>query len=282
MRGRGRASRRVARAIRLSICASAAGPADGVPSGVPYGAHRGGAALDRTASPARARGARRAGGGADHAWLRRTLLAPARLVAGVPRTRGWLAFAAAPRRRRGACRRSWSRRRGTWDAVLVTGCVAETHFADTNHATAALSGARACMSSCRAARDAAALPLHLGARVVPTPWPLAWRARSRRPAPTGWSRTRPAAARLLQYDHLLPGDPAAAAVRRARARCHPTPRQSGCPRRSVALHGRGSRSLPPRTGQGVGRVRSLLAAIPVRLYRSARVGRLLQQRQRTT
>ena len=101
-------------------------------------------------------------------WLRRTLLAPARLIAGRRWTRGWLAFAGAlPRRSRArrlpAVLEPDGTVRGT--AVLVTGCVAETLFGDTNHATAALlrhAGVRVLVP--RHQGCCGALPLHLGAR----------------------------------------------------------------------------------------------------------------------
>src|SRR5262249_25492095 len=98
-------------------------------------------------------------------WLRRGVLAPAPLLAGFPWPRGWLGLAAAlPRRRRGslpAVLEPARAPRGT--AVLVVGCVADTLFSDTNHATAMLlrrAGVRVIVP--RSQGCCGALPLHLG------------------------------------------------------------------------------------------------------------------------
>src|SRR5262249_46168008 len=118
--------------------------------------------------PARARAGRRVLAAAlTTPWVRRTLFAPARLAAGISWRRGWLAFAAAlPRRRPGplpTLLQPEGASSGT--AVLVTGCVADTLFHDTNHATAALlrrAGVRVVVP--RGQGCCGALPLHLGVR----------------------------------------------------------------------------------------------------------------------
>jgi len=202
-------------------------------------------------------------------WLRRGVLAPARLLAGFPWPRGWLAFAAAlPRRRRGslpAVLEPAAVPRGT--AVLVVGCVADTLFADTNHATAALlrrAGVRVIVP--RSQGCCGALPLHLGARDRAAR--LAGRlAATIAATDADWvvSNAAGCGALLREYDHLLPGDVAAATIaRRARdalellAELGLPPAGSSWPR-LVAVHD----PCHLAHGQGVRtQVRTLLAAIP--------------------
>ena len=203
-------------------------------------------------------------------WLRRTLLAPARLIAGRRWTRGWLAFAGAlPRRSRArrlpAVLEPEGALRGT--AVLVTGCVAETLFGDTNHATAALlrrAGVRVLVP--REQGCCGALPLHLGARDRAAA--LAARlARTLAHSGADWvvSNATGCGALLREYDHLLPGDQSAATVaRRARdalellAELGLPPGRVGLDR-TVAVHD----PCHLAHGQGVrAQVRTLLASIP--------------------
>jgi glycolate oxidase iron-sulfur subunit len=255
----------------LDLCLGCRACETACPSGVPYGAlieaarpwverHR----------PAPARIARRLTAAAlTTPWLRRAVFAPARLLAGVPWPRGWLRYAAAlPRRRRGALPavlEPEGAARGT--AVLATGCVADTLFGDTNHATAVLlrrAGVRVVVP--RSQGCCGALALHLGARERAA-------AQARRLAATmsvtdaDWvvSNAAGCGALLREYDHLLPGDPAAATVAR---RAHdalallaelglPPPR-TPLPR-TVAVHD----PCHLAHGQGVRtQVRALLAAVP--------------------
>src|SRR5262249_4649838 len=137
-------------------------------------------------------------------------------------THRWLAFAGAVPRptRRGrlpAVIEPDGTPRGT--AALVTGCVAETLFGDTNHATAALlrrAGVR--VVTPRGQGCCGALALHLGARDRAAT--LAARlARVLADSRADWvvSNAAGCGALLREYDDLLPGDRAAAAVaRRAR------------------------------------------------------------------
>jgi glycolate oxidase iron-sulfur subunit len=242
------------------------------PSGVRYGAlieaarpwleqHR----------PAPARAARRALAGAlTTPWLRRAGFLPARLAAGLPWTRGPLKYAAALRRRRRPAAlpevlEPDGPARGT--AALVTGCVAETLFGDTNHATAALlrrAGLRVLVP--RDQGCCGALPLHLGARGRTER--LA-RGLAHTMATTGadWvvSNAAGCGALLREYGHLLPDDAAAAAVAtRARDALElladvglPAPPTSlDC---TIAVHD----PCHLAHGQGVrAQVRTLLAAVP--------------------
>jgi glycolate oxidase iron-sulfur subunit len=203
-------------------------------------------------------------------WLRRAVFAPARLVAGIPWTRGWLRYAAAvPRRRRGALPAVLEPDgppRGS--AVLVTGCVAESLFHDTNGSTAALlrrAGVRVIVPGGQGC--CGALPLHLGARGRAEA--LA-RQLARLLARTGadWvvSNAAGCGALLREYGHLLPGDADAAQVA-ARARDAlellaelglPPPPAAPRPR-TVAVHD----PCHLAHGQGVrAQVRTLLAALP--------------------
>jgi glycolate oxidase iron-sulfur subunit len=263
----------------LDLCLGCRACETACPSGVPYGA------LIEAARPwlegqrpAPARLARRLLATLlTTPWLRRLAFAPARLVAGIPWSRGWLAYASAvPRRRRAtlpSVLEPEGSARGT--AVLLTGCVADSLFRDTNHATAALlcrAGVRVVVPPSQGC--CGALPLHLGARD---------RARelARRLSATmlatgaDWvvSNAAGCGALLREYDHLLPGEPDAARVaQRARD----------------ALALMGELGLPPATGalphtvavhdpchlahgQGVrAPVRMLLAAVPgVRLVELA-------------
>ena len=152
--------------------------------------------------------------------MRTALFAPARLVAGAAWLRRlpwrWAAYGAAlPRQGRRAIDaviEPAGRPRGT--AVLLTGCVAETLFDGTNHATAALlrhAGVRVVVPP--GAGCCGALPLHLGAhdRAVS----LARRASGvLADARADWVVTNAAGCGALvrEYDQLLPGDPDAAVV----------------------------------------------------------------------
>jgi glycolate oxidase iron-sulfur subunit len=203
-------------------------------------------------------------------WLRRVLFAPARLAAGRGWTNRWLAFAAAvPRRtRRGrlpALLEPDGPARGT--AVLVTGCVADELFGDTNHATAGLlrrAGVRVIVP--RRQGCCGALALHLGARDRAAA--LAEELAAVLAGSTAdWvvSNAAGCGALLREYDHLLPGNEAAAAVARRARDALELLAEVGLPAASAAL---------PRTvavhdpchlahGQGVrAQVRSLLASIP--------------------
>jgi len=255
----------------LDLCLGCRACETACPSGVPYGALIEAARpwIERH-RPARARIARRVlAATLTTPWLRRALLAPARLVAGVPWTRGWLAFAAAlPRRQRGvlpAVLEPDGVASGT--AVLVTGCVAETLFADTNHATAALlrrAGVRVVVP--RGQGCCGALPLHLGARDRAEA--LA-RSLAHTLSTTGadWvvSNAAGCGALLREYDHLLPGDPAAAAVAGRARDAIELLAEVGLPAAreplpcTVAIHD----PCHLAHGQGIRtQVRSLLAAIP--------------------
>lgn len=203
-------------------------------------------------------------------WLRRMLFAPVRLIAGRGWTSPWLALAAAvPRRaRRGrlpAVIEPDGPARGT--AVLVTGCVAGELFGDTNHATAALlrrAGVRVIVP--RQQGCCGALPLHLGARDHAAAL-AAELATVLTDGPADWvvSNAAGCGALLREYDHLLPGNEAAAAVARRARDALELLVEVGLPPASAAL---------PRTvavhdpchlahGQGVrAQVRSLLASIP--------------------
>jgi glycolate oxidase iron-sulfur subunit len=203
-------------------------------------------------------------------WLRRTLLAPARLIAGRRWTRGWLAFAGA------LPRRSRTRRlptvlepegalRGT--AVLVTGCVAETLFGDTNHATAALlrrAGVRVLVP--REQGCCGALPLHLGARDRAAA--LAARlARTLAHSGADWvvSNAAGCGALLREYDHLLPGDQSAATVARRARDALELLAEIGLPPARVALDRTVAVHDPCHLAHGQGvraQVRTLLASIP--------------------
>jgi glycolate oxidase iron-sulfur subunit len=255
----------------LDLCLGCRACETACPSGVRYGALIEAARpwIERH-RPARTRVARRLLAAAlTTPWLRRALLAPARLVAGMPWTHGWMAFAAALPRRRRAVVPSVIEPEGVarGSAVLVTGCVAETLFGDTNHATAALlrrAGVRVVVP--RDQGCCGALPLHLGARDRAES--LA-RGLARTLSTTGadWvvSNAAGCGALLREYDHLLPDDPAARAVaRRARDAIEllaevglPAPREPL--RCTIAVHD----PCHLVHGQGVRtQVRSLLATIP--------------------
>src|SRR5262249_33548109 len=190
----------------------------------------------------------------------------------------WLAFAGAvprpPRRGRlPAVIEPDGTPRGT--AAIVTGCVAETLFGDTNHATAALlrcAGVR--VVAPRGQGCCGALALHLGARDRAAA--LAGRlARTLADSGADWvvSNAAGCGALLREYDDLVPGDEAAAAVaRRARdalellAEVGLPPARAALPR-TVAVHD----PCHLAHGQGIRtQVRALLASIPgVRLVELA-------------
>ncbi|HKA29437.1 MAG TPA: (Fe-S)-binding protein [Candidatus Binatia bacterium] len=255
----------------LDLCLGCRACETACPSGVPYGAlieaarpwvegHR----------PARARAARRMLAAAlTTAWLRRALLAPVRLAAGISWTRGWLAFAAAlPRRRRGPLAtvlEPEGAARGT--AVLVTGCVADSLFHDTNHATAALlrrAGVRVVVP--RGQGCCGALPLHLGARDRAAA--LA-RSLTRTLSETGadWvvSNAAGCGALLREYGHLLPGSDGATWVAGRARDALELLAELGLPAAREALPGAVAVHDPCHLvhGQGVqAQVRTLLATIP--------------------
>ena len=203
-------------------------------------------------------------------WLRRTLLAPTRLIAGRRWTRGWLAFAGAlPRRRRApdlpAVLEPEGAVRGT--AVLVTGCIAETLFGDTNHATAALlrrAGVRVLVP--REQGCCGALPLHLGARDRAAA--LAARlARTLAESGADWvvSNAAGCGALLREYDHLLPGDQSAATVARRARDALELLAELGLPPGRIALDRTVAVHDPCHLAHGQGvraQVRTLLASIP--------------------
>lgn len=215
----------------LDLCLGCRACETACPSGVPYGA------LIEAARPwidahrdGRARRARRLLAAVlERRTLRRMAFAPLRAL-GAPRwlapvarwTKSpWIAYAAAAPRRRGArppavlepdgpCR-------GT--ALLITGCVADTLFGATNRRTARLlqrAGLRVLVP--RSQGCCGALGLHLGD---------AERARTlarglvavAHESGADWVVTNAAGCGALvrEYDHLLPGDAAAASVA-ARAR----------------------------------------------------------------
>ncbi len=202
-------------------------------------------------------------------WARGALFAPARLVAGLPWSRGWLRYAAALRRRRrdalpGVLEPVGSPR-GT--AVLATGCVADSLFRDTNHATAMLlrrAGIRVVIPPAQGC--CGALPLHLGehARAAGLARALAG-VLMRTGADWVVSNAAGCGALLREYDHLLPGDATATRVA-ARARdalellaevgLPAAPTSLPC---TVAVHD----PCHLAHGQGVReQVRALLAAVP--------------------
>jgi glycolate oxidase iron-sulfur subunit len=206
-------------------------------------------------------------------WMRRLAFAPARVVAGAPWLRRlrwrWPAFAAAlpreGRRRLPAVIEPEGSARGT--AVLLTGCVAETLFDATNHATAALlrrAGVRVLVPPVQGC--CGALPLHLGARDRAVALATHDAAVL---AATGadWVVTNAAGCGALvrEYAHLLPDDPNAAWVA-ARARDATEllaevglPSAPPAPPRTIAVHD----PCHLAHGQGVrAPVRSLLAAVP--------------------
>jgi glycolate oxidase iron-sulfur subunit len=188
----------------------------------------------------------------------------------MPWTRGPLAYAAAlPRPRRPARLPEIFEPdgpvRGT--AVLMTGCVADTLFGDTNHATAALlrrAGLRVVVPPEQGC--CGALPLHLGDRDRAAA--LA-RQLATTLAATGaeWvvSNAAGCGALLREYRHLLPDDPAAATVaQRARdalallaeVGLPPARTRLDC---TIAVHD----PCHLAHGQGVrAEVRTLLAAVP--------------------
>ena len=191
-------------------------------------------------------------------------------MAGRRWTRGWLAFAGAlPRRRRArhlpAVLEPDGAARGT--AVLVTGCVAETLFGDTNHATAALlrrAGVRVLVP--RDQGCCGALPLHLGARDRAAT--LATRlAQTLAESGADWvvSNAAGCGALLREYDHLLPGDQAAATVARCARDALELLAEIGLPPARVALECTVAVHDPCHLAHGQGvraQVRTLLASIP--------------------
>jgi glycolate oxidase iron-sulfur subunit len=202
-------------------------------------------------------------------WLRRALFAPARLAAGLPWTRGWLRYAAAvPRRQRGALApvlEPDGTPRGT--AALMTGCVAESLFGDTNHATAALlrrAGLRVVIPPGQGC--CGALPLHVGARAHAAR--LARRladVMARSGADWVVSNAAGCGALLREYDHLLPGEPAAAEVARRARDALELLAETGLPRASTALPYTVAVHDPCHLAHGQGvraEVRALLAAVP--------------------
>jgi glycolate dehydrogenase iron-sulfur subunit len=255
----------------LDLCLGCRACETACPSGVPYGALIEAARpwLEES-RPVRARVARRLLAAVlTTSWLRRALFAPARLAAGLGWTRGLMAYAAAlPRRRRGplpAVLEPGSTPRGT--AVLVTGCVADTLFPDTNHATAVLlqrAGVR--VVAPRGQGCCGALPLHLGARdrAALLAKDLT-RTLSRTPADWVVSNAAGCGALLREYDHLLPAT-ADATVIAGRSRDAlellaelglPAPARSlPC---TIAIH----EPCHLAHGQGVrDQVRALLATVP--------------------
>lgn len=202
-------------------------------------------------------------------WVRRAAFAPARLVAGIPWTRGWLSYAAALRRRRRdavpAVLEPEGAVRGT--AVLVTGCVADTLFPDTNHATAALlrrAGVRVLVPPAQGC--CGALPVHLGAR-------RRGEALARRLARTlddtgaDWvvSNAAGCGALLREYHHLLPGDAAAVRVAERARDALELLAELGLPAAPTALPSTIAIHDPCHLAHGQGvraQVRTLLAAVP--------------------
>jgi glycolate oxidase iron-sulfur subunit len=256
----------------LDLCLGCRACETACPSGVRYGALIEAARpwLEAHRSPP-ARAARRAlATGLTTPWLRRAAFLPARLLAGLPWTWGPFKYAAAlPRRRRPARLPEVLEPDGPvcGTAVLATGCVAETLFGDTNHATAALlrrAGLRVLVP--RDQGCCGALPLHLGDRA--RAGTLA-RGLARTLAAPGadWvvSNAAGCGALLREYHHLLPDDAAALAVAtRARDALElladvglPAPRSSlDC---AVAVHD----PCHLAHGQGVrSQVRALLSAVP--------------------
>jgi glycolate dehydrogenase iron-sulfur subunit len=202
-------------------------------------------------------------------WIRRTAFAPARLVAGLPWAHGWLRFAAAlPRRRRGPLPPVLEPdgiARGT--AVLMTGCVADTLFRDTNHATAMLlrrAGVRVVIPPRQGC--CGALPLHLGVRAQAAS--LARRLAAvlaRSGADWVVSNAAGCGALLREYDHLLPGDPAAGQVARDARDALELLAEVGLPPAPVALTATVAVHDPCHLAHGQGvraQVRALLAAVP--------------------
>lgn len=259
----------------LDLCLGCRACETACPSGVPYGA------LIETARPflerhrpAPARVARRLlAAMLTTPWMRRLAFAPARLVAGAAWLRRlpwrWSSYGAAlprePRRPLAAVIEPEGALRGT--AVLLTGCVAETLFDATNHATAALlrrAGVRVLVPAGQGC--CGALPLHLGVRDRAVA--LATQA-TRMLAATGadWVVTNAAGCGALvrEYTHLLPNDRDAAWVA-ARARdALELLAELGLPAappaapRTVTVHD----PCHLAHGQGVrAQVRTLLASVP--------------------
>jgi len=255
----------------LDLCLGCRACETACPSGVQYGA------LIEAARPwverhrsAPARLARRLLARAlTTRWTREAIFAPARLVAGLPPVRSWSSYAAAlGGRRRGsvpAVLEPEGAVRGT--AVLVTGCVAETLFRDTNYATAMLlrrAGVRVLTPPRQGC--CGALPLHLGAR-----------DRSERLARelaavlahTGadWvvSNAAGCGALLREYEHLLPGDEAASLVARRARDALELLAEVGLPPATAPLAATIAVHDPCHLAHGQGvraQVRSLLAAVP--------------------
>jgi len=258
----------------LDLCLGCRSCETACPSGVPYGqlieaarpwleGHR----------PARARALRRALGRAlTTRWLRAVAFAPARLVAG----RRWLArlgslgaYAAALPRGGHAPLPAVLEPEGVprGSVALITGCVADTLFGATNHATAALlrrAGLRVLVPPAQGC--CGALPLHLGdrGRAAALAGELA-----RTLAATGAdfvvTNAAGCGALVREWGHLLPGDPMAADVA-ARTRdalellaqlgLPPAPRRIEA---AIAVHD----PCHLAHGQGVrAEVRTLLAAVP--------------------
>jgi glycolate oxidase iron-sulfur subunit len=202
-------------------------------------------------------------------WVRRAVFAPARLVAGLPWSRGWMRYAAAlPRRRRGPLPpilEPDGTARGT--AVLMIGCVADTLFRDTNHATAMLlrrAGVRVLIPLRQGC--CGALSLHLGARARAAS--LARRLAAvlaRSGADWVVSNAAGCGALLREYDHLLPGDAAASLVARRARDALELLAEVGLPPAPVALAATIAVHDPCHLAHGQGvraQVRALLAAVP--------------------
>lgn len=259
----------------LDLCLGCRACETACPSGVPYGA------LIETARPflerhrpAPARIARTLlAAMLTTRWMRRLAFAPARLIAGAAWLRRlpwqWSAYGAAlpreGRRPMAAVLEPEGSARGT--AVLLTGCVAETLFDATNHATAALlrrAGVRVIVPPAQGC--CGALPLHLGARerAVTLASDVV-----RVLAATGadWVVTNAAGCGALvrEYGHLLPDDANAAWVA-SRARDATElladlglPPPPATPPRTIAVHD----PCHLAHGQGVrAQVRTLLASVP--------------------
>ncbi|HEV7732346.1 MAG TPA: heterodisulfide reductase-related iron-sulfur binding cluster [Candidatus Binatia bacterium] len=259
----------------LDLCLGCRACETACPSGVQYGALIEAARpyLERH-RPAPARVARRLLATAlTTPWMRRAMFAPARLVAGASWLRRlpwrWAAYGAAlprqGRRTMDAVIEPAGQARGT--AVLLTGCVAETLFDGTNHATAALlrhAGVRVVVPQAQGC--CGALPLHLGAHDRSVS--LARRTAGVL-ADTGadWVVTNAAGCGALvrEYDQLLPGDPDANVVARTARDALELLAELGLPAapavapRTVAVHD----PCHLAHGQGVrAQVRTLLEGVP--------------------
>jgi len=260
-------------ARHLDLCLGCRACETACPSGVPYGrVIESVRPLIEARRPAAARLARRMlASTLTTRGLRRAIFAPARLLAGWPalgRVPGLRYLAALERRRLPrlpAVVEAEGTRRGT--ALLLTGCVAETLFHDTNVTTARLlarAGVRVlvprdlgCCGALAAHLGQADHAERLGREVV----------RLFHESGADWivSNAAGCGAHLRGVDHVLPGDVAAArAARQSRdalellAEVGLSAPAGRLPRR-VAIHD----PCHLAHGQGVrGAVRTLLAAIP--------------------